>query len=131
MYRNQCRRSILSTQNKSIVHNKIYTTTHIILSGGIKLGAGGLIRAYGSAARLVLRSSPTEIYIPKSTIRLSTRTANSGAVYAAAAKFGGVTSGETYNDRGELEVCVFCDEVDGERLKEEIVDATRGGVMFL
>lgn len=100
-------------------------------SGGIKLGAGGLIRAYGSAARLVLRSSPTEIYIPKSTIRLSTRTANSGAIYAAAAKFGGVTSGEMYNDRGELEVNVVCDEADGEKLKEEIVDATRGGVMFL
>lgn len=46
-------------------------------------------------------------------------------------KFGGTTSGETYNDRGELEVNVVCDEVDGERLKEEIVDATRGGVMFL
>lgn len=99
--------------------------------GGIKLGAGGLIRAYGAAARLVLRSSLTEIYVPKSTIRLSTRTVNSGAVYAAAAKFGGVTSGETYNDRGELEVSVICDEVDGEKFKEEIVDATRGGVMFL
>ena len=102
-----------------------------MFTGGIKLGAGGLIRAYGSAARLVLRSSATVIYVPKSKIRLSTRTSNSGAVYAAAAKFGGITSGETYNDRGELEVSVLCDEVDSERLKEEIVDATRGGVLFL
>jgi hypothetical protein len=30
-----------------------------------------------------------------------------------------------------LEVSVICDEADGEKLKEEIVDATRGGVMFL
>ena len=35
-----------------------------------------------------------------------------------------------YNDRGELEVSVVCDECNGERLKEEILDATRGGVMF-
>ena len=71
------------------------------------------------------------ICIPKCTIRLSTRTAHSGAVYAAAAKYGGVTSGETYNDRGELEVTVTCDEEFGERLKESLVDATRGGVMFI
>ncbi len=51
-------------------------------------------------------------------------------MYAVAAKFGGVTSGERYNDRGEIELNVVCDEVDGERLKEEIVDATKGGVMF-
>jgi len=99
--------------------------------GGVKLGAGGLIRAYGSAARLVLRSAPTEIHIPKSTIRISTRTANSGAIYASAAKYGGITGGESFNDRGELEVTITCDEVDGEKLKDEIVDATRGGVMFL
>ena len=100
-------------------------------SGGIKLGAGGLIRAYGGTSRLVLREATTMICIPKCTIRLSTRTAHSGAVYAAAAKYGGVTSGETYNDRGELEVTVTCDEEFGERLKESLVDATRGGVMFI
>lgn len=99
--------------------------------GGVKLGAGGLTRAYGSAARLVLRSAPTEIHIPKSTIRISTRISNSGAIYASAAKYGGITSGESFNDRGELEVTITCDEVDGEKLKDEIVDATRGGVMFL
>jgi len=100
-------------------------------SGGIKLGAGGLIRAYGGTGRLVLRSAPTQIHVPQSTIHLSTRTANSGAIYAAAAKHGGVTSGETYNDRGELEVVITCDEENGERLKTAITDATRGGVMWI
>jgi len=100
-------------------------------SGGIKLGAGGLIRAYGGTGRLVLRAAPTVVNIPKSTIRISTRMANSGSIYSVAAKHGGVTSGESYNDRGELEVTIICDEENGERLKEDIVDATRGGVMFL
>jgi len=100
-------------------------------SGGIKLGAGGLIRAYGGTGRLVLRSAPVEVHVPKRTMRIATRTANSGAVYAASAKFGGVTSGESYNDRGELEVAIVCDEENGDRLKEALVDGTRGGIMFL
>ena len=100
-------------------------------SGGIKLGAGGLIRAYGGTGRLVLRSANTEICIPQSTIRISTKAANSGSIYAAAAKYGGITGGESYNDRGELEVTITCDEENGDRLKDDIVDATRGGVIFL
>jgi putative IMPACT (imprinted ancient) family translation regulator len=32
--------------------------------GGIKLGAGGLIRAYGGAARLVLQDAPVQILLP-------------------------------------------------------------------
>ena len=99
--------------------------------GGVKLGAGGLIRAYGGTASLVLQSAPTEIHIPQSTIRISTRSANSGAIYSAAAKYDGITSGETYNDRGELEVTITCDEENSDVLKQTIIDATRGGVMFI
>lgn len=100
-------------------------------SGGIKLGAGGLIRAYGNAARGVLRSAPTVIHVPTVCLRLVIKTQYSGSVYALAARFDGVTSGETYNDRGELEVSITCDEESGELLREEIVDATRGSVVFL
>ncbi|KAL7544735.1 hypothetical protein ACHAWF_008096 [Thalassiosira exigua] len=99
--------------------------------GGVKLGAGGLIRAYGGAARLVLRSAPTQVHVPKSTIRLSTWAANSGAVYACAAKYGGIASGETYNEVGELELTITCDEENGAQLKQGVVDATRGGAKFL
>ena len=99
--------------------------------GGIKLGAGGLIRAYGSAARGVLRSAPTVIHIPTVRLRLVINTQYSGSVYALAARFNGVTSGETYNDRGELEVVITCEEEKGDLLREEIVDATRGSVAFL
>lgn len=98
--------------------------------GGIKLGAGGLIRAYGNAARLVLRSAPTVIHIPTVRLRLVINTQYSGSVYALAARFNGVTSGESYNDRGELEVVIEVEEESGELLKKEIVDATRGSAIF-
>jgi len=100
-------------------------------SGGIKLGAGGLIRAYGSAARGVLRSAPTVIHIPTVRLRLVINTQYSGSVYALAARYNGVTSGETYNDQGELEVVITCDEERGDSLRKEIVDATRGSVVFV
>jgi putative IMPACT (imprinted ancient) family translation regulator len=99
-------------------------------SGGIKLGAGGLIRAYGGSASLALNTAPTITHIPKATIRISTRAANSGAIYAAAAKYNAVTSGETYNDRGELEVTITCDEENSDQLKDAINDATSGGTQY-
>jgi len=100
--------------------------------GGIKLGAGGLIRAYGSAARLVLRSARTTVRIPTVSMRISTSVANSGAVYAASTRHDGVImSDEAYNDRGELEVTIICNEKDCQRLMDEIIDETRGGVIFL
>ena len=98
--------------------------------GGIKLGAGGLIRAYGNAARLVLRSAPTVIHIPTVRLRLVINTQYSGSVYALAARFNGVTSGESYNDRGELEVVIEVEEESEELLRKEIVDATRGSAIF-
>jgi uncharacterized YigZ family protein len=106
--------------------------------GGIKLGAGGLIRAYGGSARLVLRSARTVAASPRVAIRLSLADAsNVGAVYAAAARRDGAvvtTSGDgAYHSdsAGGMELTISCDEGDGARLMEDIVDATRGGVTFM
>ena len=101
--------------------------------GGIKLGAGGLVRAYGGTARLVLRSARTVARRERVEMRLSTNAANVGAVYAAAARRDGaeVTSGGAYDDVGGLELTIVCDEGDGAWLMEDIVDATRGGVRFM
>ena len=60
--------------------------------------------------------------------------ANSGAVYAASARHDGmIMSDEAYKDRGELEVTIIiiCNEKDCQRLMDEIIDETRGGVIFL
>ena len=38
--------------------------------GGTKLGAGGLIRAYGGAARQVLDEAPKEVLIPTTSTRV-------------------------------------------------------------
>jgi putative IMPACT (imprinted ancient) family translation regulator len=98
--------------------------------GGIKLGAGGLIRAYGGAARQVLRAAPVDILIPKSTFRVKVQPSYVGSIYDSVAKAGGVTGGEEYGADASLSVTVTCDLEVADRLRDTLVDATRGSVEF-
>jgi putative IMPACT (imprinted ancient) family translation regulator len=95
------------------------------------LGAGGLIRAYGGAARLVLREAPRKTLIPKTSFRVLVPSTNSGSVYDAAAKVGGVTSDEEYSAEGDFIVTLTCDTQHETRLRTSLTDATRGSVEFL
>ena len=99
-------------------------------SGGIKLGAGGLIRAYGGTARLALRVGPNKVLIPTSSVRVVTSSSNAGSVYQAIGKFGGSTSDECYNDKGDLEVTLTCESEFMEQLQNDIRDATKGEAIF-
>jgi putative IMPACT (imprinted ancient) family translation regulator len=95
------------------------------------LGAGGLIRSYGGAARLVLREAPRKTLIPKTSFRVLVPPANAGTVYDAAAKVGGVTSDEEYTVYGDFKVTLICETQDETRLRTSLTDATRGSVKFL
>jgi putative IMPACT (imprinted ancient) family translation regulator len=99
-------------------------------SGGIKLGAGGLIRAYGGTARMCLRAAEKKILIPKSTTRLSTVSSNAGQIYTTAMKHNGVVEGESYNELGDLEVFITCDTEKFQDLIDDLTDATRGNITF-
>jgi uncharacterized YigZ family protein len=101
-------------------------------SGGIKLGAGGLIRAYGGTAREVLRAAPAKILIPQSTLRLSLKSSTHvGSIYEWAAKVGGVTQDETYLANGSIQVSIVCDASAETQLREGLSDATRGEIVYL
>jgi Uncharacterized conserved protein len=99
--------------------------------GGIKLGAGGLIRAYGGAARLVLREAEKEVLIPKLSLQLSTTSSNAGQIYSIAAKYNGIVEGESYSDQGDLQVTITCNVDQFETMQQDLVDATRGNITFL
>ena len=98
--------------------------------GGIKLGAGGLIRAYGAGARQVLREAPKKILIPKSTIRVSIPASSIGSLFDSVSKAGGLTSREAYNSLGTLSVTITVDTVNLAALRDTLTDATRGEVIF-
>ena len=100
-------------------------------TGGIKLGAGGLIRAYGGAARLVLREAPVDILIPKSTFKVRVDSKYIGSVYESVGSVSSaVTSGEEYGNDGSLTVSITCDLEFVEQLRESLSDATRGSAVF-
>ena len=99
-------------------------------SGGIKLGAGGLIRAYGGTARMVLQDhSDCQIQvIPKSRLSLSSiQPKHVGVVYDLAAKHGATVS-STSEDYTSFSVT--CDSATVERFKEGLMDATRGSAVI-
>jgi len=99
--------------------------------GGIKLGAGGLIRAYGAAARLVLRDAPISILIPKSTVTVKVDAVHIGAVYDIASKLNAVGSGEEYGTDGSLTVTLTCETSTLEDLRSRLIDSTRGEAKFV
>jgi putative IMPACT (imprinted ancient) family translation regulator len=99
--------------------------------GGIKLGAGGLIRAYGSAARLVLRDAPEQVLVPTASTRLSVGASYVGVVYDIVAKVGGqVGADEEYGDDGTVTLSVTCNASQRERFHNGLRDATRGEVQI-
>mmetsp|Transcript_32197 Transcript_32197/g.48947 ORF Transcript_32197/g.48947 Transcript_32197/m.48947 type:complete len:258 (+) Transcript_32197:209-982(+) len=99
--------------------------------GGIKLGAGGLIRAYGNGAREVLRAAPQKILIPKSIIRVCVPSSFTGSIYECVNKVGGVTSEEEYTADGNLLVSITCETKFEEGLLQKLSDSTRGEVELI
>lgn len=98
--------------------------------GGIKLGTGGLIRAYGNAARQVLRESPRTILIPKSTFKVELNTSYIGNLYDIVSKFDGVCHDEEYDAEGNVKATIDCDASIETTLQSTILDSTRGTAVF-
>ena len=99
-------------------------------SGGIKLGAGGLIRAYGGTARMVLQehSEHQVEVIPKQKFSLSSiQPKHVGVVYDLASKYGATV--EATND-DYTSFSVICDSEVAEVFKAGMMDATRGSAVI-
>lgn len=93
--------------------------------GGIKLGAGGLVRAYGgTAAECLCRAGRLEVR-PKVRLHVQVPFDQIGAVYPVVDRLQAARLGESFEAEGlmlELEI----DETQAEALKSALRDATRG-----
>lgn len=97
--------------------------------GGIKLGAGGLVRAYGGAAAECLRTAPRQALIAYREVRLAYPFDVTGAVHAALGAFGAEKLAEDFLAEGvALRLRLPADRVDA--LKIQLRDATRDRVRF-
>jgi uncharacterized YigZ family protein len=95
--------------------------------GGTKLGAGGLVRAYGGAAAECLRIAERRPLVVHAELRISCAFADSGEVHAALAAFATEKLDESFDADGvHFHVRLPADRVDA--LKTRLRDATRDRV---
>jgi uncharacterized YigZ family protein len=93
--------------------------------GGIKLGAGGLVRAYGAAAAECLRTAPRLALVEMRELALHAPFEDLGVVHAALAAHGADKLAETYEADGvRLQLRLPADRAGA--LQRNLRDATRG-----
>ena len=98
--------------------------------GGIKLGAGGLVRAYGGAAAECLRRARRLPLVAMRTVVLQAGFDDIGAVHAVLAAVGAEKRDERYEADGlHLEVTVAESQLDA--LRVQLRDATRDRARLL
>ena len=118
-------RPILSAiEGKELDNVMVVVTRHF---GGIKLGVGGLIRAYsGSTAKCLDQADVVEIQ-PKTECTVNAGFQWTGQVYAALESCGAKKLSEDFLDDG-IRVRVEINEKELQRLKLMLRDTTRGEV---
>ncbi len=94
--------------------------------GGTKLGTGGLVRAYGDAARAVLDILPTEQKIERIRLLLEVPYPHHDAVRQLLTDTGGDIVSEDFTTSVLLEILVPQQQV--ERLKQQLLNATAGQI---
>ena len=93
--------------------------------GGIKLGAGGLVRAYGGAAAEALRTAPRRPIVHWEPLVVQVGFGHVQALHAALAGFGAVKRDEQFDPEGLRITCDLpADAV--EAFEARLRDATRG-----
>jgi uncharacterized YigZ family protein len=98
--------------------------------GGIKLGAGGLVRAYGGAAAECLRTAPRQPLIAMAMLELHAGFDDIGAVHAALALHDAEKLAETFLADGvRLQLSLPADRLDA--LKARLRNATRDRVRII
>ena len=98
--------------------------------GGIKLGAGGLVRAYGGAAAECLRTAQRRALIEMHELWLASPFDELGNVHAALAAFSAEKLAESFDEHGVcLGLRLPADRVAA--LKTHLRDATRDRVRFI
>ncbi|WP_454831500.1 IMPACT family protein [Pseudoxanthomonas wuyuanensis] len=98
--------------------------------GGIKLGAGGLVRAYGGAAAECLRLAQRQPLVAMREMQLACPFEDLGSVHNALAAHGAEKIGEDFDESGAL-LTISLPAGGVDTLKIRLRDATRNRVRLI
>ncbi|KAF1017531.1 MAG: IMPACT family member YigZ [Stenotrophomonas maltophilia] len=97
--------------------------------GGIKLGAGGLVRAYGGTAAECLRTAPRQPLVALPRLQLLAGFEDLGVLHAALAAHAADKQDEQFDADGvQVQITLPLDQVQA--LKTRLRDATRNRIRF-
>lgn len=96
--------------------------------GGVKLGVGGLVRAYSQCANAVIDHAEIVEVVPKVTLHLDYGYDDTGAVAGALARLGIAEENTAYTDRVNSQLLVVPDLVS--EVCNQLTNATGGRVLI-
>lgn len=96
--------------------------------GGILLGTGGLVKAYGNGVQQALKILPTQLKVPQATYHLSCEYAQLSMVEAQVQLVGGKIVDAQYGANIQLILCLPIAEVG--RIADKLRDASRGTLLL-
>jgi uncharacterized YigZ family protein len=121
-------RPILNVIERRGLENVMVVVTRYY--GGIKLGVGGLVRAYsGAAAKCLDRAGVKELFIASEYV-VSAAFEWASSVHGLLEQFGAEKVAESYDEQG-LTMTIRCREADAGKLAAGLRDASRGQVSLL
>ena len=92
--------------------------------GGVKLGRGGLVRAYGGSVQRVLREMPTAEHVDVVELRIRVDYAAVDAVKKLISRHGGVVEAESFEADAGFRVSLPEERL--ESFERSVLDATKG-----
>lgn len=96
--------------------------------GGILLGAGGLVRAYGKAVSLALEQAKPRIVTYAAKLELSLSYSLYGRIPGILASFGAITEREIFEE--DVKVTVFVPIQNHQALKDALIDRCHGQIVI-
>ncbi len=97
--------------------------------GGVKLGAGGLIRAYSGVASECLRQAPSKLYIPRKEMIIICSFSDYNLIKARIGNYRAEITKENFNSM-DVECHLSIPEEFYEVLKLRLLDLTRGQIII-
>lgn len=104
------------------------TAVVVRYSGGIKLGTGGLVRAYGGGVQEALKLAQTREKVPQVKGQLICQYAHVGLVEQLLAQFGGLVASSDF--AVEVSMKISIDARNAMAFKQSVFDKSQGQLVF-